>query len=83
MTRLPELDATGYQEMLLAAAGHGHHAGGVAGADAGHDEIEEPAASDIHVHDDGTEHDHAATADPAEVELSADHDDTPHEHDDD
>ena len=37
MTRLPALDAAGYQEMLVAAAGHGHHAGEVASGDLSHD----------------------------------------------
>jgi mono/diheme cytochrome c family protein len=84
MKKLPELDAESYQQMLTAAAGHGHHAEEPPGDEHGSsDESETSAVSDIHVHDDGTEHDHGAAAEPAEVEAPADDDHSAHEHNDD
>ena len=78
MTRLHELDADGYQQMLVDAAGHGHHAEEAPHEDGG----EEAATSEIHLHDDGTEHDHAASTEPTQPDASAEHDDSTHEHDD-
>ena len=72
MTRLPNLDESGYQEMLAGAAGHGHHA------------VQEPAADQVdastnaatvHVHDDGSEHVHEA-----EPEKPVEDDHSTHEH---
>lgn len=78
MTKLPNLNADGYRQMLTAAAGHGHHAGPAAEGEQVHDETEAATASDIHVHDDGSAHDHGAAA-----ETPAEHDDNTHEHNDD
>lgn len=80
MTKLPELDANSYQQMLTAATGHGHHAEEAPGAEHSHEESEASAPSAIHVHDDGTEHDHGAAAEPAEVEAPAEDDHSTHEH---
>ncbi|MDH5501027.1 MAG: cytochrome c [Gammaproteobacteria bacterium] len=65
MTRLPELDATGYQQMLVAAAGHGHHGDDSKVSEHDHDEADESPASAIHVHDDGAAHDHGVAETPA------------------
>jgi len=51
---LPELDAPGYQEMLAAAAGHGHHEHDNA-AEHAH---EEPAETGEHVEHDHGDHEH-------------------------
>lgn len=91
MTRLPELDASAYQELLASAAGQGHHASdaadaehsheqsdGAAGEGHGHDESEESSESEIHVHADGSEHVHEAAP---EIEEPAADDHSTHEHD--
>lgn len=83
MTQLPGLDAVGYQEMLAAAAGHGHHVGEAVSEDAGHDESDQLPASVIHVHDDGSEHEHATAVELTEADAPAEHDDSTHEHNDD
>ena len=69
ITKLPGLDKAGYEEMLNNAAGH-----------------EPPAAdeangehSNVHIHDDGSEHIHDA---PTEPDITNDHDDATHEHND-
>ncbi len=80
MTRLPELDAKTYQKMLAAAAGHGHHAGEVSNDAHEHVATDVAPASDIHIHDDGSEHEHGPAAEPTEAEA---HEETPHLHDDD
>ena len=91
MTRLPELDESAYQELLASAAGQGHHAPGAANAEHsheesdeaageghGHEESEESSDSEVHVHADGSEHVHEATA---EIEEPAADDHGTHEHD--
>ncbi|MDA0679877.1 MAG: cytochrome c [Proteobacteria bacterium] len=83
MTKLPDLDADGYQQMLTAAAGQGHHAEEAPGAAHSHEESEASATSDIHVHDDGTEHDHGAAAKAAEEEAPAADDHSTHQHNED
>ena len=79
MTRLPNLDEAGYEEMLSSATGHGHHADDSASDEHSHAESTETPDSNVHVHDDGTEHVHEA---PTEAESMDDHDDSDHEHDD-
>jgi hypothetical protein len=80
MTRLPELDASAYQELLASAEGQGHHAPDAAGEEHGHDESEQSSGSETHVHPDGTEHVHEAAAEP---EVPPEHDHSTHEHNDD
>jgi mono/diheme cytochrome c family protein len=77
MTRLPELDESGYQQMLADAAGHGHHAEDTAGEEHSHDESEEPSGGEIHIHADGSEHVHEAAVEP---EAPAEDDHSSHEH---
>ena len=79
MTRLPELDASAYQELLAAAEGRGHHAADAADDAHSHEDTEESTGAYIHVHEDGTEHVHEATAEP---EAPPEHDHSTHEHDD-
>ncbi len=69
MRKLPGLDKAGYEEMLNNAAGYGHHA-----AD---EENGEP--SNVHIHDDGSEHAHDV---PTEPDTAHGHDDATHEHND-
>ncbi len=69
MRKLPGLDKAGYEEMLNNAAGYGHHAA---------DEVNgEP--SNVHIHDDGSEHVHDV---PTEPDTAHGHDDATHEHND-
>jgi len=82
MTRLPELDAAGYQQLLAAAAGHGHHAEDAPAGERSHDEAAEPASGEIHVHPDRSEHLHEVAAEP-EPEPEPKHDHSAHEHGDD
>ena len=67
-TRLPELDASGYQGLLVAAAGHGHHAAGPAGVEDENTAGENPPAGQVHVHDDGSNHLHDGPAAPKSAE---------------
>lgn len=87
MKKLPELNAGGYQQMLTAAAGHGHHAGNATTAAHGHDETpdhsEQSSTAEIHVHDDGTQHDHGAAATPPPEATPVPHDNSTHEHNND
>ena len=78
MTRLPELDESEYQQMLAAAEGRGHHAEDAAGEEHSHEETEESAGGEIHLHADGSEHVHEEAAEP---EAPPAHDDSTHEHD--
>jgi mono/diheme cytochrome c family protein len=80
MTRLPELDALAYRELLASAEGQGHHAEDSSGEEHSHDETTESAGGEIHVHPDGSEHLHEVTAEP---EAPPEHDDSTHEHNDD
>ena len=80
MTRLPELDASAYRELLASAEGQGHHAQDAAGDEHSHDETAESAGGEIHVHPDGSEHLHEVTAEP---EAPAEQDHSTHEHNDD
>ena len=66
MTRLPELDASAYQELLASAAGQGHHAADAAGEEHSHDQTEESSGGEIHIHEDGSEHVHEEVAEPEE-----------------
>ena len=77
MTRLPELDESGYQQLLADAAEHGHHTDDAAGEEHSHGEADEASGGEMHVHPDGSEHVHDA---PAEPELPPEHDDSTHEH---
>ena len=72
MTRLPELGAAGYQQMLADAAGHGHHAENAAGQEHSHAGDEESSGGVIHIHEDGSEHIHEQDTAPEEQ--------TDHEH---
>lgn len=91
MMRLPELDESGYQQLLASAAGQGHHAPGAAAAEhsheedseaageAGHEHAEEAGESsggEVHIHEDGSEHLHEKPAEPEPEE----HDHSTHEH---
>lgn len=76
---LPDLDGPAYQAMLESASGHGHHAVDAVNDGHSHAETEGPPDSNVHVHDDGSEHVHEQ---PAETEPESNHDDTPHEHND-
>jgi mono/diheme cytochrome c family protein len=80
MTRLPGLDEAGYQRMLAAATGHGHHAEDAAGEEHSHDEGEESTGGVIHLHDDGSEHVHEEAVEP---EAPPEHDHGTHEHNND
>ena len=77
MTRLPDLDASAYQELLASAEGQGHHAENAAGEEHSHDETEESSGGEIHIHADGAEHVHEEAAEPEEP---PEHDDSTHEH---
>jgi mono/diheme cytochrome c family protein len=79
MTRLPELDASAYQELLAAAEGQGHHAADAAGDVHSHEDDAGSTATEIHVHEDGSEHVHEEAAEP---EPPVEHDHSTHEHDD-
>ena len=79
MKALPDLDGPAYQAMLESASGHGHHAEDAVNDDHSHAETEESPGSNVHVHDDGSEHVHEQ---PVQTEPASDHDDTPHEHND-
>lgn len=91
MTRLPELDESGYQQLLASAAGQGHHAPGAdaaehsheenseAAGEAGHEHAEEAGESpggEVHIYEDGSEHLHETPAEPEPEE----HDHSTHEH---
>jgi mono/diheme cytochrome c family protein len=80
MTKLPDLDESGYQDMLNAAVGRGHHSDDSASEEHSHVESDDPSDDDIHVHEDGSEHDHG---EPTEPEVPAEHDHSTHEHNDD
>jgi mono/diheme cytochrome c family protein len=69
LARLPDLDESGYETLLLAASGHGHHSAAPSAA--------EQPAGEVHVHDDGSSHLHAA---PVEVEETEEHEHGAHEH---
>ena len=60
MRKLPGLDEAEYEQMLNAAAGQGHHAADEVNDDHGHAEGDETPDSNVHVHDDGSEHLHKA-----------------------
>lgn len=60
MTRLPGMDEAGYQEMLGAASGHGHHADEGDSEGHSHDDGGSAPAGNVHVHDDGSSHVHEA-----------------------
>lgn len=77
MTKLPGLDEDGYREMLAAAAGRGHHADDEANDNHNHMQSEQEPASNVHVHDDGTEHLHEEAAEP---ETTAEDDHSTHHH---
>lgn len=79
MTRLPELDAAAYQELLAAAEGQGHHASDAADAEHSHEESDEAADNAAHDHDEP--HEHGAAAEPETApEASEEHDHSTHEH---
>lgn len=80
MTRLPSLDAAGYREMLESAAGHGHHAGDDGGVPHSHDDEGGSQSDTVHVHDDGTLHDHGAPQPQAEPQATGEHDHSTHQH---
>lgn len=77
MTRLPELDESGYEQMLTDAEGQGHHAGEAADEEHSHDESEESSGGIVHVHADGSEHVHEQATEP---EAPAEDDHSTHEH---
>jgi len=61
MTRLPELDEAGYQEMLASAVGKGHHAADADDAQHSHDDAGDSSGGAAHEHADsapGAEHSH-------------------------
>ncbi len=76
MTRLPELDEAGYQQLLTDAAGHGHHADDAAGEDHSHEDADASPVGEVHIHEDGSEHGHEEQAEPEPPE----HDQSTHEH---
>lgn len=79
MTRLPELDAAAYQELLAAAEGQGHHASDAADAEHSHEESDETADNAAHDHDEP--HEHGAAVEPETApEASEEHDHSTHEH---
>lgn len=69
MRKLPGLDKAGYEEMLNNAAGYGHHAADEANGE----------HSNVHIHDDGSEHVHDV---PTEPDTAHGHNDATHEHND-
>ncbi len=77
LTRLPELDASAYQELLASAEGHGHHTQDAAVDEHSHDESEEASGGETNVHPDGTEHVNEEAAEPA---APTEHDHSTHEH---
>ncbi len=77
LTRLPELDAAAYRELLASAEGQGHHTQDAAGDEHSHDESEEASGSETNVHPDGTEH---VNEEAAEPEAPTEHDHSTHEH---
>jgi len=72
MTRLPELDEAGYQQMLADAVGQGHHSAAEPAGDPG---AAQESGGTVHVHDDGSEHVHEASPEPV---VEDDH--STHEH---
>ena len=93
MTRLPELDAASYQEMLASAAGKGHHAADADDAQHAHEEAGDSSGDGGHEHTDSASaaehsHDEAAgevgaheRAEPGGHEESLEeHDHNTHEH---
>jgi len=77
MKELPDLDGPAYLAMLESASGHGHHAEDAATDDHSQGESDASPGSNVHVHDDGSEHVHDQSAEP---EPENDHDAVPHEH---
>lgn len=73
MARLPDLDESGYRQMLADAAGYGHHAEHGAGEDHSHAEGESAAVGIVHIHEDGSQHVHEE-APPAEKPPDQGHD---------
>ena len=82
MTRLPELNASQYQELMDSAGGMGHHA--TDSAAEGHPHEESPAEG--HQHEDSAEKAHShgdpehSEDSPAEPEEDEEHDHSTHEH---
>ena len=79
MVKLPELDGPAYQEKLNLAVGRGHHDGGAPTAEHEHAETEVLPGKEVHIHDDGSEHDHEV---PREPDTTIKHDYGAHSHDD-
>ncbi len=75
MTRLPDLDAAGYQSLLASAEGHGHHAPDAAGAEHSHEEGDEAAGVAAHEHEESHDDEHGEPM----GEVMDNHDE-PHEH---
>ncbi len=79
MTRLPDLDAAGYQSLLASAEGQGHHGSSSAEVEHSHEEGDESAADAAHDHDESD--DHGEAAEPETMPESAEeHDHSTHEH---
>lgn len=76
-TRLPDLDEAGYEALLAIAAGHGHHAAVPSSVEDDNAAGENPPATQVHVHDDGSSHLHEA---PAAEETAQEDDHGTHEH---
>ena len=74
MTRLPQLDSSGYEALLADAKGHGHHGSGEDDADTGADQHNHAAvqASAEHDHDE-PEHDEPKASTDEESHAGHDH----------